>query len=86
MTNESVRADLMRIGQTSDFPPEWERVAVPRHPHWCGAVERVSGRWVVRTTTSDEEPWSEDDRFATAAVVPEELAKYLVSDEGSSDV
>src|SRR5690606_3150380 len=29
---------ITALGQVTSYPAAWQRVAVPRHPHWCGAI------------------------------------------------
>ncbi len=68
--NESMIAKIGRLGQISDFPAEWPRVRVGRHPHWCGAIEQTERGPAARTVCR-----CEDDDHACAALIPSELTE-----------
>lgn len=75
----SIGQVIRRLGQVAEYPDSWERVAVSRHPHWCGAIERQGDRVVVRTVTRDGDPGEGDDE-ATACVIPRELVLAAAAD------
>ena len=68
------------LGQVTTYPAEWQRVAVPRHPHWCGAIELHRGVWVARTAGEEGDPGQDDDETATAAVIPAEYVLAAAAD------
>lgn len=76
----SIGQTIRRLGQVAEYPDEWERVAVARHPHWCGALERQGGRFVVRTVSRDGDPGADDDDAATACVIPREYVLAAAAD------
>lgn len=76
----SIGQAVRRLGQVAEYPDEWERVAVARHPHWCGAIERQGDRFVVRTVARDGDPGADDDDAATACVIPRELVLAAAAD------
>lgn len=79
LVGSSIGQVINLLGQHVDFPPEWTRVAVPRHPHWCGSIENFDGVWVVRTTTAEGDPGQMDSE-ATAAVLPVNLGLIAAAD------
>lgn len=80
MTASSIGQVIAALGQVADYPDHWERVAVPRHPHWCGAIEHYAGAWIVRTTSRDGAPGADDDASATACVIPQGIVLTAAAD------
>jgi hypothetical protein len=76
----SIGQVLTALGQSSEYPSSWPRVAVPRHPHWCGHLNILDGVWVARTTSSDGDP-GDDDAHATAVVVPLDYVFTAAADQ-----
>lgn len=80
LTASSIGQVIAALGQVSDYPSHWARVAVTRHPHWCGAISRHGDHWVVRTTSVDRDPDADDDRSATAVIIPDDVVLDAAAD------
>lgn len=76
----SIGQVISLLGRVADYPTTWQRIAVPRHPHWCGALSLHDGRWAARTTSVHGDPGYDRDDEATAAVISDTLVAAAAAD------